>query len=129
MLPTFLSTIFGVNIPELIIRTAMEEIPCPQVNVSTCAYALAYLHSDADGIPDSIFVSEKIRPYVIRETYFAQPGEPVYYFENASKAFGYVTLAFPSAAIMDDYMKKTPPIFIRFCAELESTNGGRALQF
>lgn len=62
------------------------------------------LHSDKDGILDSVEIGEKIKPFIKEFHQYIQPGQPVKSFQGANAAIGILLLTFSSVNEMDYYI-------------------------
>lgn len=104
MIPIQLSAIFGVDIVEMSILTAMGEKlnVSPKVEIPYCAHYV--LHSDVDGIYQDIIFSEEIEKNIFRKELYKKAGDVVERFDNAAKALGIIFLKFSSAEEMYDKM-------------------------
>lgn len=104
MIPDLLGLIFGVDVVELTVRAAMGEAVALESGEGTPYYATHNLHSSENGIFAGVEYSEVIKPYIIRECVYKNPGEAVEYFDNAAKALGIVFLKFPDEQTMKDIL-------------------------
>lgn len=100
MIPDLLGNIFGVDVVEMTILSAMGEPPYTKVREGTPYYATHNLHSARDGRFAGVRYSEEIKPYIIRECIYKKQGDPVEYFDNAAKALGIVFFKFDSEETM-----------------------------
>ncbi len=95
MIPDLLSWIFGVDLVELAVQTAMgRKVTCVSKEPVGC-YATHNLHSDRDGIYKQILFSQELTPYVKKVCFYKKPGDQVQRFDNASKCLGILFLEFP----------------------------------
>ena len=101
MIPDLLEYIFGVDIVELTVRTAIGE----NILLSSCEgipyYATHNLHSNRSGILEKIIFSSKLEEFIIRKSIYKEDGDPVEFFDNAAKALGIIFLKFPDQKTMD----------------------------
>lgn len=104
MIPDLLGYIFGADVVEMTVRAAMGEAPALKVNEAVPYFATHNLHTNKKGIFKKVVYSEKIRPYIIRENIYKKAGDPVEYFDNASKAIGIVFMKFDSHEAMHDIL-------------------------
>lgn len=104
MIPIQLSAIFGVDIVEMSILSAMgEELSVsPKVVIPYCAHYV--LHSDTEGIYQKILFSDEIKQNIFQKELYKKAGDPVERFDNAAKALGIIFLKFSSAEEMYDKM-------------------------
>jgi biotin carboxylase len=68
------------------------------------AAAYYVLHSDKEGILNSIEIDDKIKPFIKEFHQYIQPGNPVKSFQGANAAIGILLLAFSSESEMDYYI-------------------------
>lgn len=102
MIPDLLGYIFGVDVVEMTIKAAMGEVPVLNINDSIPCYATHNLHTDKKGKFSSVWYSEEIKPFIIREAVYKEVGDEVEYFDNAAKAIGIVFFKFDN----EDTMKR-----------------------
>lgn len=100
MIPDLLGYIFGIDVVEMTVQTAMGEMPNMTVNEPVLYYATHNLHAARNGIFNKIRYSEQIRHYIVRECLYKKPGDHVEYFDNAAKALGIVFFKFDNAENM-----------------------------
>ncbi|MBQ4439280.1 ATP-grasp domain-containing protein [bacterium] len=100
MIPDLLGYIFGIDVVEMTVQTAMGEMPNMTVNEPVLYYATHNLHASRNGIFNKIRYSEQIRHYIVRECLYKKPGDHVEYFDNAAKALGIVFFKFDNAENM-----------------------------
>lgn len=114
MIPIQLSAIFGIDIVEMSLRSAMGENLniSPRVVIPYCAHYV--LHSDKSGVYQDITFSDEIEKNIFRKELYKKAGDEVEYFDNAAKALGIIFLKFSSAEEMyykmnhmNDYIKIT----------------------
>lgn len=101
MIPDLLGNIFGVNVVEMSIRAAMGEVFEINVNEPMLYCATHNLHSEKNGILKEITFSQELETYIVRKCIYKSVGDPVEYFDNASKALGIIFLKFNSVADMN----------------------------
>lgn len=108
MIPDLLGDMFGVDIAEMSVEAAMGT--AIKGNDGTHrpegCYATHNLHSRHNGIYQGICFSPEIEPYIYRKCLYKKTGEPVEYFDNASKCLGIVFLKFPSQTVMEDVLDR-----------------------
>lgn len=106
MIPDLMSYIFNKDVVELSIKAAVNmEICLDNVQASNC-YATHNLHSDKNGVFESVTYDEIIKPYIIRECIYKRRGDCVEYFDNASKAIGIIFLKFENQVQMYEILNK-----------------------
>ncbi len=104
MIPDLLGYIFGADVVEMTVKAAMGEVPVLSMNEPVPYYATHNLHSDKNGTFRGVRYSEQIKPYIIRENVYKTEGDPVEYFDNASKAVGIVFMKFDSLEAMQSIL-------------------------
>ena len=101
MIPKLMNNIFGTDIARLSVQTAMGEQVTVTAGVPDACYATYNLHSDRDGVFAGVYYSDAVQPYVMDQCLYEEPGAPVCYFDNASKAVGIIFLKFPDRTRMN----------------------------
>ena len=104
MIPDLLGNIFGVDVVEMTVLAAMGETPCTSIPEGKPFYATHNLHSAYAGKFAGVQYSEEIKPFLIRECIYKKKGDPVEYFDNASKAVGIVFFKFDSEQTMKELL-------------------------
>lgn len=97
MIPDLLGMIFGVDIIEATVKTAMGQtsIDFDSLKTAPTAFVSSYnLHSAKNGIFDSIEFSPALEKHILRKNIYVKSGDKAEYFENASKALGVIFLGF-----------------------------------
>ena len=105
MIPDLLGMIFGADVVEMSVRTAMGEKIDFEAHESVSYYATHNLHSSENGIFKDVVFSPEIEPYVIRKHMYKKDGDVVEFFDNASKALGIIFLKFDSVSEMSEILK------------------------
>lgn len=95
MIPDLLSMIFGLDVVELAVRTAMGEAVHVEPDQKSDYLATHNLHSAAEGVLEDIGFSDELERYIIRTCIYVKAGDDVHYFDNASKALGIIFMRFP----------------------------------
>ena len=105
MIPIQLSEIFGVDIVEMSVLTAMGEdiSPVPKVRIPYCATYV--LHSDSEGVLKEIRFDDELEKYIFRKEFYKQAGDTVECFDNASTALGIIFLKADNMQQMMDVME------------------------
>ena len=94
MIPDLLGMIFGVDVVELAVLTAMgEQVKC-QPGSATPFYATHNLHTNRSGTYKRIEFSEELERRIIRKCIYKKAGDRAEYFDNAAKALGILFLRF-----------------------------------
>ncbi len=94
MIPDLLGHIFDVDLVEMSIKAAMGEAITTDIRKITPYFASYNLHSLENGSFENVEFSSKIEPYIIKKHIYKVPGDPVEFFDNASKALGIVFFKF-----------------------------------
>lgn len=100
MIPDLLGDMFGVDISEMAIKSAMGEKLDEKFKTPNGCYATYNLHSNQNGVYKNIVFSEKLAPYIYRKCLYKKAGDIVERFDNASKCLGIVFFKFPNEEIM-----------------------------
>ncbi len=101
MIPDLLGCIFGVDVVEMTIKSAMGENPIVSIPNAKPFYATHNIHSRKNGVYDYIEYSSEIEKYIIRKCEYMKTGDSVEYFDNASKALGIVFFKFDDSETMN----------------------------
>ncbi len=96
MIPDLLGMIFRVDLVELTVRASMGEPIALQPRNDICFYATCNLHSTCNGVFERVSISPELEQNVVRQCIYKKSGDPVEYFDNASKALGILFLKFES---------------------------------
>ena len=100
MIPDLLGDMFGVDISEMAVKSAMGEKIAEMPQIPNGFYATYNLHSNKSGIYEDVSFSDKLIPYVYRKCFYKKRGDRVEYFDNASKCLGIVFFKFPDERTM-----------------------------
>ena len=104
MIPDLLGYIFGVDVVEMSVKTAMgEDFEC-NLSGGEKYYATHNIHSTKDGVYKSIKLSDNIEKHIIKKYFYKSDGDSVEYFDNASKALGIIFLKFDNKDIMSNIL-------------------------
>lgn len=106
MIPIQLSDIYGVDLIEANIKAAMGEPVMLKPTEPEESFMTYVLHSDKDGVFESVEFSPEIEKYVYRKVIYKKPGDKVEAFDGASKALGIIFLRFPKEQTMKDLLSK-----------------------
>lgn len=101
MIPELLGYIFGVDVVEMTVRTAMGEKVTLECSDGACCFATHNLHSSRNGIYTGVAFSDELEQYIIRRNLYKKAGDRIEYFDNAAKALGIVFMKFPDKDTMD----------------------------
>lgn len=104
MIPDLLGLIFGVDVVEMTIRSAMGEGIDAEIPQGKLYFATHNLHSSAAGTFDHVEYSPSIRPHILKERVYKKKTDPIEFFDNAAKAVGILFLQFDSGEEMMDML-------------------------
>lgn len=95
MIPDFLKMIHGVDLIGATVETAMgnKDFQIEQKSNSGF-YATHNLHTDKDGLFQTVQYKNGIEDKILKEVIYKQKGDSVQYFDGANKAIGIVFLKF-----------------------------------
>lgn len=94
MIPDLLGMIFGADVVEMAVLSAMGERFSSEIKEGIPYFATHNLHSDRNGIYESIEFSDELERYIVKKCLYKKSGDPVEYFDNAAKALGIIFLKF-----------------------------------
>lgn len=94
MIPDLLGMIFGADVVEMAVLSAMGERFSSEIKEGIPYFATHNLHSDRNGIYDSIEFSDELERYIVKKCLYKKSGDTVEYFDNAAKALGIIFLKF-----------------------------------
>lgn len=100
MIPDLLGMIFGCDVVEMSVRSAMGESVGSEIKNGTPYYATLNLHSNRKGIFERIEFSAEIERFIIRKNIYKSQGDTVNYFSNAANALGIIFFKFPDQETM-----------------------------
>ena len=100
MIPDLLSMIFGCDVVEMSVRSAMGQSVKAGADEGEPFYATLNLHSDRGGRFERVDFSPEIERYIIRRNIYKKPSDEVEFFSNASDALGIVFFRFPDMETM-----------------------------
>lgn len=96
MIPDLLGMIFGVNVVEMAVLSAMgEQLKC-EVEDGTPFYTTHNLHTNKNGIYRRIDFSEELEKRIVKKCLYKKDGDKVEFFDNAAKALGIIFMKFDS---------------------------------
>lgn len=104
MIPDLLSDIFGVDVVEMTVCTAMGESVEFRPKERTGCFATHNIHSACDGVLEGVSFSDELKPYLLRVSLYKKSGERVERFDNASKCLGIAFMHFPDEIVMHDML-------------------------
>lgn len=94
MIPDLLGMIFDVDLVKMSVEAAMGLPITLGGTEGTPFFATHNLHSNRTGIYEGITFSSELEKKILRKCLYKKQGDPVYYFDNASKALGILFLKF-----------------------------------
>lgn len=116
MIPDLLGMIFGVDVVEMAVLTAMGEEIDSTIKAGTPFYATHNLHTDKSGKYVKIIFSPEMEDKIVKKCIYKKPGDWIEYFDNASKALGIVFMKFDNEEEMNcilDNINKYYKVVIR----------------
>lgn len=105
MIPDILGDMFGVNIAEMSVESAMGTTIKGNIHEPNGFYATHNLHSNKNGAYKEIDFSPEIEPYIYRKCLYKKSGDRVEYFDNASKCLGIIFFRFPDETTMKSVLE------------------------
>ena len=105
MIPDILGDMFGVNIAEMSVESAMGTRIKGNIHEPNGFYATHNLHSNKNGTYKEIDFSPEIEPYIYRKCLYKKSGDRVEYFDNASKCLGIIFFRFPDETTMKSVLE------------------------
>lgn len=104
MIPDLLGLIFGVDVVEMSVSTAMGEPRVPSIGSGNQFLATHNLHAIENGKYQDVLFSDELESHIIRKCLYKKQGDPVAFFDNAAKALGIIFLKFDSENEMFDML-------------------------
>lgn len=111
MIPDLLGMIFGTDVVEMAVLAAMGEKVCPEIKEDIPYFATHNLHSDQNGIYESIEFSDELERYIVKKCLYKKSGDTVEYFDNAAKALGIIFLKFEDQKTMKYILDKINQLY------------------
>lgn len=105
MIPDILGDMFGVNIAEMSVESAMGTTIKGNIHEPNGFYATHNLHSNKNGTYKEIDFSPEIEPYIYRKCLYKKSGDRVEYFDNASRCLGIIFFRFPDETTMKSVLE------------------------
>lgn len=102
MIPDLLGYIFGINIVEMSINTALGLEQDFNINIGKSIYATHNLHTEKNGKLKNIIFSDELEKFIIKKSIYKNKGDEVSYFSNSSKALGIIFLEFKNQEEMSE---------------------------
>ena len=94
MIPDLLGMIFGVDVVEMAVLTAMGREIDATIKEGIPYFATHNLHSSKNGAYKTIEFAEELDKYIIKKCLYKKEGDAVEYFDNAAKALGIIFMKF-----------------------------------
>lgn len=104
MIPDLLGLIYNIKIIEMAVMAAMGETVDTEVNEKEAFYATHNLHSDRDGVYQTIEFAPELERHIIKKCLYKKFGDKVRYFANASDALGIIFMKFGSEMEMHEML-------------------------
>lgn len=104
MIPDLLGIIFGIDLVEMAVLTAMGKKLKQRTYKGHGFYATHNLHSSENGTFVKINFSSKIEKYLINKKIYKKTNDKVEYFDNASKALGIIFMKFNTESDMFSFL-------------------------
>lgn len=111
MIPDLLGMIFGADVVEMAVLSAMGERFSSEIKEGIPYFATHNLHSDRNGIYDSIEFSEDLEQYIVKKCLYKKSGDMVEYFDNAAKALGIIFMKFEDQKTMKYILDKINQLY------------------
>ncbi len=94
MIPDLLGDMFCADIAKMSVQAAMGEPIDGEFTAPQACYATHNLHSDRNGIYETIDFSPELDTHIYRKCLYKQSGEQVEYFDNSAKCLGIIFMKF-----------------------------------
>ena len=104
MIPDFLGDLFGVDIADLCVRSAMGEKIALSLKTPQGFFATHNLHSAKNGAYHDIVFAPELEKHIYRRCLYKKEGDCVEYFDNASKCLGILFLRFDDEKSMHELL-------------------------
>lgn len=104
MIPDLLSMIFGVDVVEMAVLSAMDEKVSCSIDKGNLYYATHNLHTDRNGRYITINFSDELEERIIKKCLYKKEGDSVGFFDNAAKALGIIFMKFSSQEEMNEVL-------------------------
>lgn len=111
MIPDLLGMIFGADVVEMAVLSAMGERFSSEIKEGIPYFATHNLHFDRKGIYDSIEFSEDLEKYIVKKCLYKKSGDMVEYFDNAAKALGIIFMKFEDQKTMKYILDKINQLY------------------
>ena len=94
MIPDLLGMIFGVDVVEMTVLSAMGEKISAEIKEEVPFLATHNLHANRNGSYRTIVFSDKLEEKIVKKCLYKKPGDPVEAFDHAAKALGIIFMKF-----------------------------------
>lgn len=111
MIPDLLGMIFGADVVEMAVLSAMGERFSSEIKEGIPYFATHNLHFDRNGIYDSIEFSEDLEQYIVKKCLYKKSGDMVEYFDNAAKTLGIIFMKFEDQKTMKYILDKINQLY------------------
>lgn len=111
MIPDLLGMIFGVDVVEMAVLSAMGEKVNPEMKEGMPYYATHNLHSNQNGTYEGIEFSDELEKYIVKKCLYKKPGDAVEYFDNAAKALGIIFMKFEDQETASQTLNKINQLY------------------
>lgn len=111
MIPDLLGMIFGVDVVEMAVLSAMGEKVNPEMKEGIPYYATHNLHSNQNGTYEGIEFSDELEKYIVKKCLYKKPGDAVEYFDNAAKALGIIFMKFEDQETASQTLNKINQLY------------------
>lgn len=105
MIPDLLGMIFGVDVVEMAVLTAMGREIDATVKEGIPFYATHNLHSNQTGTYKTIEFDAELDKHIIKKCLYKKEGDEVNYFDNAAKALGIIFMKFDCLEEMNNMLR------------------------
>lgn len=111
MIPDLLGLIFGVDVVEMAVLTAMGETIENKVHKGIPYYATHNLHTNKNGVYKTIKFSKELEKRIIKKYLYKNIGDKIEYFDNAAKALGIIFMKFDNKLEMDNILNDVNSLY------------------
>lgn len=111
MIPDLLGMIFGVDVVEMAVLTAMGREIDATIKEGIPYFATHNLHSSKNGEYKTIDFAEKLDKYTIKKCLYKKEGDAVEYFDNAAKALGIIFMKFEDKETAKETLAKIHDLY------------------
>lgn len=111
MIPDLLGLIFGVDVVEMAVLTAMGETIENKVHKGIPYYATHNLHTNKNGVYKTIKFSKELEKRIIKKYFYKNTGDKIEYFDNAAKALGIIFMKFDNKLEMDNILNDVNSLY------------------